>query len=158
MDDLVGEPMQLENVILVQLGHSFRGHCHTGGHHMDLLGELVHKDMDCIVSLGLWECSNQIYADFLSRLSGHIVGVQGVMGALTYWLYPLALFTALYILANFPLNPWPPVVASDELMCLVSAWVSSQGRVVMKSDNVLPSLAFLGSYTHSFQVTVPFSC
>ena len=144
MDDLAGESMQLEDVILVQLGHSLQSHSHTGGYHMDLLGKPIHKHTDGIVSLGLWKRSNQVHADLLPRLSGYIVGVQWVVGALTYWLHPLALLTALHVLPDVPLDAWPPVVASDELVCLVPARVSSQGGVVVEPDNVLPELGILG--------------
>ena len=139
MDDFVGKSMQPEDVVLVQLGHSFRGHCHTGGYYMDLLGETIHKDTDGIVSLRLWKRSNQVHTDLLPRLCGYTVGMQRVVWALTYGFHPLALLTALHILANVPLDAWPPVVASDEFVCLVPARVSSQGGVVMESDNVLLS-------------------
>ena len=77
-------------------------------------------------------------------LSGHIVWVQGVVGALMYWLHPLTLLTALHVLPNVPLNARPPVVASDELVRLVPARVSSQWRVMMEPDNVFPQLGILG--------------
>ena len=79
----MGQPMQLEDVVLVQLGHPFRGHCHTGGHRMDLLGEPVHKDADGVVSLGLWERSNQVHADHLPGLRRDCMGIQWIVGALT---------------------------------------------------------------------------
>ena len=117
--------MQFEDVVLIQLGHSFRSHRHTGGHHMDLLGETIHKDADGIVSLRLWERTNQVYTDFLPRLGGYALGVQRVVWALTYGFHPLTLLTALHILPDVSLNAWPPVIAIDELMRLVPAWMSS---------------------------------
>ena len=47
---------------------------------MDLLGELIHKDTDGIVSLRLWERTNQVYTDFLPRLGGHVVWCNGLWG------------------------------------------------------------------------------
>ena len=66
------------------------------------------------------------------------------MGALSYGLHPLTLLTTLHMFVNVPPDAWPQVVASDELMCLVPAWMSSQGGVVVEPDNVLSQLGILG--------------
>ena len=47
------------------------------------------------------------------------MGIQWIVGALMYGFHPLALLAALHVLPDVPLDAWPPVVASDELVRLV---------------------------------------
>ena len=57
MDDLLGNAVESENLVLVHLCHSFRCDRHVGGNGMDLLCEFVDKDADSIVTLRFWQLS-----------------------------------------------------------------------------------------------------
>ena len=65
MDDLLGNAVESENLVLVHLCHSFRCDRHVGGNGVDLLRGFVDKDMDSIVTLRFRQFSGQIHRDYL---------------------------------------------------------------------------------------------
>ena len=65
MDDLLGNAVKSEDLVLVHLCHSFRCDRHVGGNGMDLLCELVYKDADPIVTLRFRQLPYQIHRDYL---------------------------------------------------------------------------------------------
>ena len=60
MDDLLGNAMESENLVLVHFCHSFQCDRHAGGNGMDLFREFVYKDADSIVTLRFRQLSDQI--------------------------------------------------------------------------------------------------
>ena len=111
---------------------------------MDLFGEAVHHHTDCIVSLRLRQLSNQVDTDDLPGFRGNIMGVERVVRALPDGFDPLALSTPFDVFPDVPVDPWPPVVASDQLMGLVPSRVPCQGGVMVESNDFLPERGILG--------------
>ena len=112
---------------------------------MNLLGEAVHHHADGIVSLRLRQLSNQIDADDLPGLRGDVVGVERIVRALPDGFDPLALSTPLDVLPDVPVDPWPPVIASDQLMGLVPSRVSCHGGVMVELNDSSLRGASLGT-------------
>ena len=54
MDELAWYAMESEDVIMVQFSHTHCRELYRGWYCVDLFAESVHKDADCVVSLGLW--------------------------------------------------------------------------------------------------------
>ena len=98
---------------------------------MDLFGKAVHHHADGIVSLELWQFSNQIDADDLPGLRGNVVRVKRVVRALPDGFGSLAFLTPFNVFPDVSVDPWPPVVASNQFMGLVPSWMSCQGRVMV---------------------------
>ena len=82
---------------------AFRGDRRICWKHMDLLCEPIYKDADRIVSLRLWQLSNQIHADDLPGFDRDIIGVEYAFGLLSDRFHPLALLTSHCILPNVSL-------------------------------------------------------
>jgi len=55
-------------------------------------------------------------------------------------LYPLTGFTSINIFLDIVLHSRPPIIASDKLRSLVATRVSSEGRIMILTDNVLSEL------------------
>ena len=66
------------------------------------------------------------------------MGVERVVRALPDGFDPLAFFTPFDVLPDVPVDPWPPVVASDQLMGFVSSRVSCHGGVMVESNDLFP--------------------
>ena len=111
---------------------------------MDLLGEVVHHHADGIVSLRFWQFSNQVNVDDLPGFRGNIMGVERIVRALPDGFDSLTLPTSFDIFPDVPVHPWPPIVASDQLMGLVPSWMPCQGGVVVESNDFLPERGILG--------------
>ena len=90
------------------------------------MGEFI-THTDGIVSLRLWQLSNQVDTDDLPGLRGNVMRVKWIMRALPDGFGSLALLTPFYILPDVPGYPWSPVIASNQFMSLVSSWMSCQG-------------------------------
>ena len=56
----------------------------------------------------------------------------------------LAFLASIDILPDVPVDPWPPVVASDQLMGLVPSWMPCQGGVMVESNDLLPQGSIFG--------------
>ena len=78
MDELPRNAMQLEHIVTVQLGHPLSSECCVSGKDMDLLAEPVHKDADCVVSLGFWERTNEVYRYIMPWFRGDRKRVKGI--------------------------------------------------------------------------------
>ena len=135
MDDLLRDAMELEDVIAIQLGHALQCLGGVGGQDMNLLGETIHHHTDGIVPLGFRQLSNQVDTDDLPRFRGNVMGMQRIVGTLSDGLNPLTLSTSFNVFPDVPVDPWPPVVASDQLMGLVPSRVPCQGGVVVESND-----------------------
>ena len=46
--------MEPVDVILEQVGHAFCAECHVRGYDMDLFGEPVDEDTDCVITVRFW--------------------------------------------------------------------------------------------------------
>ena len=136
--------MKFEHMITIQPGHAFRCDGCVGGEDVNLLGEAVHHHTDGIVPLRFRQLSNQVDADDLPGLSWDVVRVKRVVRALPDGFDPLALSTPFDVFPDVPVDPWPPVVASDQLMGLVPSRVPCQGGVVVESNDFLPERGILG--------------
>ena len=112
---------------------------------MDLFGEAVHHHTDGIVSLGFRQLTNQVNADDLPRFGGNIMGVERIVRALSDGFDPLALSTPFDVLPDVPVDPWPPVIASDQLTGLVPSRVSCHGGVMVELNDSSLRGASLGT-------------
>ena len=110
---------------------------------MNLLGEAVHHHTDGIVPLRFRQFSNQVNTDDLPGLSWDVVRVEWVVRALPDGFGSLAFLTPLDVFPDVPVDPWPPVVASDQLMGLVPSRVPSHGRIMVESNDFLPERGIL---------------
>ena len=72
------------------------------------------------------------------------MGMQRIVGTLSDGLNPLTLSTSFNVFPDVPVDPWPPVIASDQLMGFVSSRVSCHGGVMVESNDLLPERGTLG--------------
>ena len=96
-----------------------------------MLGEAVHHYADGIVPLRLRQLSNQVDADDLPGLRGNVMRVKRIVRALPDGFGSLAFLTPFDLFPDVLVDPWPPVVASNQFMGLVPSWMSCQGRVMV---------------------------
>ena len=128
-DKAKGQPMQTEDLSVVDVHHTLSGDVRSAGEGMDLLGEEVSEDDDSIIPMGCRQLCDQIHPHCFP---GALQNVHR-LGQSTRVLRVLAMgaeVTTLDVLLDKSTHGWPPVLPFHLFECGMVSRVSRSGVIM----------------------------
>ena len=112
--------MESEDFPIVDVGYLFGIDRSEAGEGMDLLGEVIGEDNDCIIPLRFRKLGDEIDTYALPRSMWDLqqMGHQPQMNGM---LLSCAGLTAFHILLHKCMHPWPPKLPLHPLQCPMNA-------------------------------------
>ena len=125
----------LPHVVVVEHGKSGAVKGVRDGEGMNLLGEAINDDKNCIVTIGEVKACDEVDGDVFPGDCGYRVGNKFAGRRNMRIFGSLATDVRLDISVNLGVHARPPVVAGDEFSGPPFAWMFGKRRVMVKRDD-----------------------
>ena len=106
--------MEAEDILIVDIGDAVSRDVTVAGNGMDLLGEEIGAYKDCIISMGLWQLSDEVNTNLFPRSSWHVEWLSYCMGMSVEFL-PGTSVASVHIFLHKGLHGRPPEVGIDKV-------------------------------------------
>ena len=128
--------MEPVDVILEQVGHAFCAKCHMRGYDMDLFGEPVDEDTDCVITVRFWQLAYEVTRDRVPGSWWSFIRIKRSLRHLTSRLGSLTALASRDISVDICRDSGPEIVPLNKFARTLLARVACSDRVMMRDDDI----------------------